>query len=365
LRRGELPDLEQGRRSFDEWAQHWVDTRQVRDKTRRDYAAIVKNHLLKRFGGQAINRIDRIAVTAYVAELTNDPKIAAGTVASIRRVLSMILNEAARSGAIPRNPADGVKAKRGRREEMVLLRREQVTVLANAIANPVIGVGNRGHTKQDHYPALGFMVRFVSETGLRSGEVAALRVGKVDLERRRVYVDSSATEVSVKENPAGVVYDEPKTYEVRSVPMPLSIAEQMREHLKTRPSDPDAFVFTMVEGDPIRHSIMYNRHWKRALKQSVDPQGNQLVPLNTRFHDLRHTYATLLIAAGANPLTVKQRMGHSSITVTMDRYGHLFPHLEEDLTDRMDEAYRAALLNPMLHADCTKPEIEEGAESAD
>lgn len=59
------------------------------------------------------------------------------------------------------------------------------------------------------------------------------------------------------------------------------------------------------------------------------------------YGDLRHTYATLLIAAGANPLTVKQRMGHSSITVTMDRYGHLFPHLEEDITEKMDEAYRA------------------------
>ena len=60
-------------------------------------------------------------------------------------------------------------------------------------------------------------------------------------------------------------------------------------------------------------------------------------------HDLRHTCAALLIAEGAHALAVKQRLGHSSITVTFDRYGHLFPSLEEALTERMESAYRAAL----------------------
>ena len=62
------------------------------------------------------------------------------------------------------------------------------------------------------------------------------------------------------------------------------------------------------------------------------------VPDRTRFHDLRHTCAAFLVAQGAHPLVVKQRLGHSSITVTMDRYGHLFPELDEAVTDRLDEA---------------------------
>ena len=124
--------------------------------------------------------------------------------------------------------------------------------------------------------------------------------------------------------------------------MPQSIADMMQRHLEMRPRDRNAFVFTLVDGDPIEHSKFYNRHFKRAVRQSVDAKGERCIPDETRFHDLRHTYAALLIAAGANALTVKQRMGHSSITVTMDRYGHLFPHLEEDLTDRMDDAYRLA-----------------------
>jgi integrase len=65
------------------------------------------------------------------------------------------------------------------------------------------------------------------------------------------------------------------------------------------------------------------------------------LPARTRFHDLRHSYAALLIAEGAPALAVMKRLGHSSITVTMNTYGHLFPALEEALTDRLDAAYRS------------------------
>lgn len=72
----------------------------------------------------------------------------------------------------------------------------------------------------------------------------------------------------------------------------------------------------------------------------------------TRFHDLRHTCAALCIALGAHPKAIQERLGHSSITVTLDRYGHLFPKLDEALTDRLDamrfEAANAALLTADL-----------------
>jgi integrase len=67
---------------------------------------------------------------------------------------------------------------------------------------------------------------------------------------------------------------------------------------------------------------------------------------SVRFHDLRHTCAALCIALGAHPKAIQERLGHSSITVTLDRYGHLFPKLDEALTDRLDELHSDAVNQP-------------------
>ena len=105
---------------------------------------------------------------------------------------------------------------------------------------------------------------------------------------------------------------------------------------RPRPGDPEAFVFTSPDGGPLRHTNFYRRHYKPAVTA-----GN--LDHRTRFHDLRHTAAALMIAEGAHLLAVKQRLGHSSIQVTADRYGHLFPSLEDALTARLDESFRAAM----------------------
>lgn len=70
------------------------------------------------------------------------------------------------------------------------------------------------------------------------------------------------------------------------------------------------------------------------------------LPPATRFHDLRHTCAALCIALGAHPKAIQERLGHSSITVTLDRYGHLFPKLDEALTDRLDAMHAEAVAVP-------------------
>jgi integrase len=120
------------------------------------------------------------------------------------------------------------------------------------------------------------------------------------------------------------------------VPIPGLLVDDLARHLETRLPDRDAFVFTGPDGGPMRHTNFYRRHYKKAVIEArLDPR--------TRFHDLRHTAAALMIAEGAHLLAVKERLGHSSIQVTADRYGHLFPSLEEALTARLDKSLRAAV----------------------
>jgi integrase len=93
---------------------------------------------------------------------------------------------------------------------------------------------------------------------------------------------------------------------------------------------PDSLVFSAPQGGPLRHKNFYRRFFKPAVAAAELPAG-------LRFHDLRHTCAALLIALGAHPKAIQERLGHATINITLDRYGHPFPALDEALTDRLED----------------------------
>ncbi len=116
-------------------------------------------------------------------------------------------------------------------------------------------------------------------------------------------------------------------------------------------ADPDALLFTAPgggpgrregDGGPVRHELFVRRVFKRAVKAALPAAKHGL-----RWHDLRHTCAALLIQAGRHPLEIKTRLGHSSITTTMDRYGWLFPSAEAVLADALDATYTEGNVTPL------------------
>jgi len=108
-------------------------------------------------------------------------------------------------------------------------------------------------------------------------------------------------------------------------PTPTPIAAPSATHTPISP--------TSQRGTPVRQSNFQARHFKpAALRAGLDPK--------VRFHDLQHSYAAMLIAEGVHPRAIMERLGHSSIQVTLDTYGHLFPELEAYLTERPDGEYR-------------------------
>jgi integrase len=100
----------------------------------------------------------------------------------------------------------------------------------------------------------------------------------------------------------------------------------LERHVADRP---DAFVFTSLEGEVLRNANFHHRIWKPALARTG-------LSSSIRIHDLRHTCAALMISEGATPKHIQRHLGHSSITVTMDTYGHLFPEDVEHIADRLD-----------------------------
>jgi integrase len=315
MARGDYVDPRLTRTPFKQWADEWLaTTSHVRPRTSIGYESAMRVHVLPVFENVPVGSIQQADVRRFVADMLAKGS-APGTVRGARKVLRLALATAEAAGAIRSNPCNGVRVPASPKAEMVFLSAEQVETLAGTIDR-----------------RFSTLVRFAAYTGLRAGEVCALRVGRLDLQSGRVLVAESVTEVDGQ----GLVFSEPKTYEHRSVTLPEFLRDELRTHLSTRATEPDHFVFPATHGGALRHKMFYKRHFKPAVVAAR-------LPTKTRFHDLRHTCAALCIALGAHPKAIQERLGHSSITVTLDRYGHLFPKLDEALTDRLDDLHRAAL----------------------
>jgi integrase len=315
IHRGDYVDPRLGRTLFSRWAQEWLDgSAHLKPKTRADYEGLLRVHVMPTFADRAVGSITPSDVRRFVAAEI-ESGAAPGTVRGARKVLRLVLSTAQTEGAIRSNPCDGVKVPASPKAEMVFLTAEQVEDLALAID-----------------PQYSTLIRVAAYTGMRAGEIGALRIGRTDLTVGRLTIAESVTEVQGH----GLVFGQPKTYERRSVTLPPFLIDDLGAHLAGRPLDPDAFVFTSPQGDVINHKNFYRRCFKPAVRATGLPE-------RTRFHDLRHTCAALCIALGAHPKAIQERLGHSSITVTLDRYGHLFPKLDEALTARLDEMRQDAV----------------------
>jgi integrase len=304
------------RQPLSDFAEAWLAT--VVDRkpsTLAGYESILRRRVLPAFGTKPIGSIDKPMVRSFVADLSSSG-LGAGTVKNALNVLKPILGTAVEAGALRINPAAGVAPPRSESQEMNFLTADEVEQLAEAIPSP--------------YPVL---IRVAAYSGLRAGELAALRVRDIDTMRGRIHVRQSVAEVHGE-----CIFGTTKTHQSRTVPLPRTLMGHLIEHIAPVATDRNALVFTAKDGTVHRQSNFYGRTFKPA----VNSAG---LPDKLRFHDLRHTAAALMIELGAHPRAMMERLGHSSVTVTLDTYGHLFPSLEASLTDALEERITAALSN--------------------
>jgi len=323
------------------WRASWPN--RLSPTTASLYDGILRTHLIPTFGTTPIGRIDHGAVQRYVNALTagtdgttsNDEQpLAPGTVRNIFACLRNALAAAVRWEWLKANPCTNIDLPRPRREEMLMLTPEEVRALAEKI--------------DPHYRTLIFTAAY---SGLRAGELLALRRQDIDplkgtLTVRRALKDiDGVLEIGEVKTPASR----------RTVTLPASVTTLLREHLaKTQEqggpasADADALVFSSKMGKPLRHRLFYRRHFKPAVAGYSKPDGT-VVPgalpaakHGLRFHDLRHTAASLAIHAGAHPLLVSKMLGHSSVQITLDRYSHLMPNVSEALAEKLDALFVAA-----------------------
>lgn len=321
MQRGEWTDPKLRRSTISTWAETWfTTTAPLRASTRHGYRKTLDRRVLPIWGERPIGSIDRADVREWVADLTAEG-LSSKRVRNIVSILALVLELAIDAGALRENPARRIRLPRSGRAEPHFLTAEEVAELADAI-------------RADYR----FFVVLAAYTGLRPSEMCGLRVRRLNLLRRRVHVNETLQPIE-----RVLVSGPPKTYEQRAVPLPRFVAAEAEAHLVLRaaqlgrPLTGDDWIFG-GQADPA-DGLNRNSFRKWVMVPALAAAG---LPLEVRTHDLRHTCASLLIQLGAHPKAIQLWLGHSDITVTMNLYGHLFPSLEEQLTEALDELGRRA-----------------------
>ncbi|MEJ7585139.1 MAG: site-specific integrase [Acidimicrobiales bacterium] len=299
------------------WAEEFLRlARRLSPSTQETYRRDLRRYILAVFGAHRIGRMPADEIEHWLNDEI-DAGFAPSSVHRHYRTLRRMLQVAVEKEKIPVNPCDRVQPPRVPRREMAFLSWEQAVDLAEAMT--------------DRYRALIYLA---VDSGMRWSELVGLRRARVDLRRRKVRV----TEQLIRLEAGEWLRKETKTAAgVRSITISVATAEILADHIERFcEHGPDALVFRNKAGNPIISSSFWQNYFQPALR---------VAELSCRFHDLRHTSVALAIAGGAHPKAIQTRMGHSSINVTLDRYGHLFPELDEAIavsfSERLAEARRA------------------------
>jgi integrase len=321
-----LRDQQQGlpvtgeRQTVQQFLTAWLEDtarHRLRPATYRRYESLIRLHAIPTLGKLVLPKLTpQLLSQLYGAKLAEG--LSARTVEFLHRTLHVALRQAVLWGLIVRSPADLVKAPKPKRPPIHPLDHTQARQLLAAVAT-------------DPLEALYVLAVMV---GMRQGELLGLRWTDVDWDQGRLHVRHTLQWAKGGQWSLA----EPKTgHSRRTIRLPASAVQALRSH-KARQAEQRLalglawqdhdLVFTNALGRPIDPCGLLHRGYPRLLQRAGLPR--------IRFHDLRHTYATLALLNGEKPKVVQETLGHASITLTMDTYSHVLPDMQDDAAARME-----------------------------
>jgi len=294
-------DVEPHRLTLDQYLARWLDNHQVAPQSRVRYAQLIRRHIKPTLGGTKLTTLKPL----HIQELLTlaERSVSASTANDVFTLLNMALAQAVRWELLARNPVVAVERPRlAQHDVMRVLSPDQIARLLAAAEGT------------DLHPVIALALA----TGIRRGEALALKWRAVDLAAGTITIAENAR----FETGVGVVYGAPKTNKSRrTIALSEDTTAMLREHRKRQVanqskwaeswSNDDHLVFTNDVGEPIPLGS-FNYRFSRIAEKA------KLLPL--RFHDLRHTHGTLLAGTGTNPKVISDRLGHSDVKFTLNRY---------------------------------------------
>ena len=287
--------------------------------TYQGYERIVRLHIKPTLGRIKLDRLTPVHVRSLYRERLDagrKPRMVQLVHATLHKALKQSVND----GLIPRNVTEAVKVPRPVKKEMEPLSPMQARTLL---------VAARGERLEALYA-------LAVTTGMRQGEILGLKWEDVDLEAGTLQVRRTLSTATG----GGVTFGAPKTAKSRrSIRLPELALSSLRRHRKSQLEErmrlaglwkEHDLVFTTGVGTPMSRADLVTRSFKPLLRHAGLPE--------IRFHDLRHTCATLLLSRGVHAKLVQELLGHATIAVTLDTYSHVLPGMDDALANTMDEA---------------------------
>ena len=292
----------------------------VRPNTYKQFRSIVHHHLIPAFGHIAVQKLKAERIQAFYAQKLKEG-LSPRSVAVIHAALHSALENAVKWGLVPRNVSKLVTRPRVERYESQTLTGEQAMKLLE-VAN-----GSR----------IEALLLVALTTGMRRGELLALKWDDLDLEKGVLYVQRTVSRIPGR----GYMESEPKTKSSRRrIVLPAVAIEALKEHCMNQEKvrlkagerwSERGIVFTNRHGGFLRPDTVLGL-FRQLLKDAGLP--------TMRFHDLRHSAATILFVAGVNPKVIQELLGHSTISITLEVYSHVLPSMQQEAAGTMDEVFK-------------------------
>jgi integrase len=309
--------LETGKLNLGEYLERWL-TDSVKDSVRastyESYAWLIRTYVLPALGSIKLKALTPAHVQAfYRAKL--DAGLSPRTVQYTHAVLHRALKQALRWNLVPRNVTEAVDPPRLVKKEVQHLTLKQATEFLKIVS-------------EDRFEALYVLA---ITTGLRRGELLGLKWVDVNLNREVLSVQRALS-------PKGKTFNRPKNAKGRSIHLTPVAAEALKRHRVTQNEErsrvggrwqEQGLIFPSQVGTPMNPSNFINRSFKPLLKRAELP--------SIRFHDLRHTFASLMLSNGEHPKIVQEILGHAQISLTLDTYSHAIPSMQSGAVGRLGE----------------------------
>jgi integrase len=314
---------------LERWIEHMRG--QLSPRSHERYAEICRKNIMPLLGGLILSKLQPAHISAaYAKALASGRRdgrggLSARTVTHMHRILRQALQQAVKwqPNTMARNPADHAKPPRVERKQMSVLDAVGTAELIDAARSYTIFIPI----------VLGVLC------GMRRGEIAALRWRSVDLDTGQL-----AVVASVEQMKAGCREKETKSGRCRTIAMPALVVAELRRHrieqvqamlgIGVRVTS-DHHVVMQADATPLQPNSLTH-----SFTQFIEARGLKRV----RLHDLRHSHATHMLAAGVHPKIASERLGHSKVGITLDLYSHVMPGMQEEAAIQVDALISGALL---------------------
>jgi len=311
----------------DEWIEKYANENLTPD-TRQNYINIINKRILPTYGHMKLADIKPMHIVNFVNDLKKSGKrldgkegpLSASSISNCYRAFNNLLSRAAEWKLIKENPAKSIKTPKVKPKKSDVYSKDELSELLLYLEE-----------KPYHWKVL---ILLAISTGAREGEIAALEWKHIDFEKSTVYIEQSLTEVVGE----GVKLKSTKNERCRSVSLPSSLLGMLKK-LKVQRTHEKLLVGDMKEW-PNHFFIFANEFGKPIRPDSISQWWSRFIEKHKlkkiRFHDLRHTSATLLINEGVHAKVISERLGHADISTTMNIYGHVLAEADQTAASHFD-----------------------------